>query len=114
MMGETPRLFDARRDERDPCGIGLVADLGHRRSRAIVDHALAGLERLRHRGAIAADALTRDGARLLLALDRDWLALPGEDPARLGVAMAFLPPAQEPAAAAPPAVAGALPAEGPA
>src|SRR5436189_266973 len=29
-MGDTPRLFDARRDERDACGIGFVADLGNR------------------------------------------------------------------------------------
>jgi glutamate synthase domain-containing protein 2/glutamate synthase domain-containing protein 1/glutamate synthase domain-containing protein 3 len=111
-MGDTPRLFDARRDERDACGIGFVADLGNRPSRAIVDHALAGLERLRHRGAIAADALTGDGGGLLLPLDRQWLALPGEDPARLGVAMAFLPPAEEPAAAARDAVEQALAAEG--
>ena len=36
-MGDTPRLFDARRDERDACGIGFVADLGNRPSRAIVE-----------------------------------------------------------------------------
>jgi len=112
MMGDTPRLFDARRDERDACGIGFVADLGNRPSRAIVDHALVGLQRLRHRGAIAADALTGDGGGLLLPLDRDWLALPGEDPARLGVAMAFLPQAEGPAGAARATVEDALAAEG--
>ncbi len=111
-MGATPRLFDARRDERDACGIGFVADLASRPSREIVDHALVGLQRLRHRGAIAADARTGDGGGLLLPLDRDWLALPGEDPARLGAAMAFLPSAEEPAAAARAAVCDALAAEG--
>ncbi|HEX6675296.1 MAG TPA: glutamate synthase-related protein [Actinomycetes bacterium] len=111
-MGATPRLFDARRDERDACGIGFVADLAGRPSREIVDHALVGLQRLRHRGAIAADARTGDGGGLLLPLDRDWLALPGEDRARLGVAMAFLPRAGGPAAAARAAVADALAAEG--
>src|SRR6266498_4160970 len=111
-MGATPRLFDARRDERDACGIGFVADLASRPSREIVDHALVGLQRLRHRGAIAADARTGDGGGLLLPLDRDWLALPGEDPARLGVAMAFLPQAEGPAGAARATVEDALAAEG--
>ena len=111
-MGDTPRLYDARRDERDACGIGFVADLGHRPSRAMVDHALAGLERLRHRGAVAADARTGDGAGLLLPLDKTWLALPGEDPDRLGIAMAFLPQAEPEAAAARAAVESALAAEG--
>ena len=79
-MGDhTPPLYDARRDERDACGIGFVADLHGRPSRAIVEHALCGLERLRHRGAVAADARTGDGAGLLLPIDRGWLAGAGAD-----------------------------------
>jgi glutamate synthase domain-containing protein 2/glutamate synthase domain-containing protein 1/glutamate synthase domain-containing protein 3 len=113
-MGDhTPPLYDARRDERDACGIGFVADLHGRASRAIVDHALCGLERLRHRGAVAADARTGDGAGLLLPIDRAWLAGPGEDgPGRLGLAMAFLPADPSLAAAARAAVEQALAAEG--
>ncbi|HEY4728665.1 MAG TPA: hypothetical protein VIJ32_10810, partial [Actinomycetes bacterium] len=61
-------LYDRRRDERDACGIGFVADVHGRASRAILDAALAGLERLRHRGAVAADARTGDGAGVLLPL----------------------------------------------
>jgi glutamate synthase (ferredoxin) len=113
MGDQTPPLYDARRDEHDACGIGFVADLHGRPSRAIVEHALCGLERLRHRGAVAADARTGDGAGLLLPIDRAWLAGPGEDgPGRLGLAMAFLPADPDLAAAARAAMEEALAAEG--
>jgi glutamate synthase (ferredoxin) len=89
-------LYDPRRDERDACGIGFVADVGGRPSRAILDAALGGLERLRHRGAVAADARTGDGAGVLVPLPAGFFAdpdpdPPGDHPGRLGVAMAFLP-----------------------
>ena len=67
-------LYDRRRDERDACGIGFVADVGGRPSRVILDAALAGLERLRHRGAVAADARTGDGAGVLLPLPEGLFA----------------------------------------
>jgi glutamate synthase domain-containing protein 2/glutamate synthase domain-containing protein 1/glutamate synthase domain-containing protein 3 len=54
--------------ERDACGIGFVADLRGRASREIVDAALAGLVGMRHRGAVAADRRTGDGAGLLLPI----------------------------------------------
>jgi glutamate synthase (ferredoxin) len=84
-------LYDARLHERDACGIGFVADLEGRPSRAMVEHALAGLERLRHRGAVAADARTGDGAGLLLPIDQELYAAPGGGRGPLGLAMAFLP-----------------------
>jgi glutamate synthase domain-containing protein 2/glutamate synthase domain-containing protein 1/glutamate synthase domain-containing protein 3 len=86
-------LYDRRRDERDACGIGFVADIGGRASRAILDAALGGLERLRHRGAVAADARTGDGAGVLVPLPAELLAGPEAEGAagRFGVAMAFLP-----------------------
>jgi len=86
-------LYDRRRDERDACGIGFVADAEGRPSRAIVEYALGGLERLRHRGAVAADARTGDGAGLLLPLPRKFFTEDDdlEDQAVVGVAMAFLP-----------------------
>src|SRR6266508_3463094 len=84
------RLYDARLHERDACGIGFVADLHGRPSRAMVERALCGLERLRHRGAVAADARTGDGAGLLLPIDQEFYAAPGGGNARLGLAMAFL------------------------
>ena len=86
-------LYDRRRDERDACGIGFVADVHGRPSRAILDAALCGLERLRHRGAVAADARTGDGAGVLVPLPEAFFAGPGADDrgGRPGVAMAFLP-----------------------
>jgi glutamate synthase domain-containing protein 2/glutamate synthase domain-containing protein 1/glutamate synthase domain-containing protein 3 len=96
-------LYDPRRDERDACGIGFVADAHGRASRAVLDAALGGLERLRHRGAVAADARTGDGAGVLLPLPEGFFrarvrdADRAEGAGRLGVAMAFLP--RDPAAA---------------
>jgi len=90
-------LYDSR-FEHDACGIGFVADAGGRASRGVVDAALAALHRVRHRGAVAADHRSGDGAGLLLALPdallRDWTqraAINVESSARLGVAVVFLP-----------------------
>ena len=90
-------LYDSR-FEHDACGIGFVADAGGRASRGIVDAALAALGRVRHRGAVAADHRSGDGAGLLLALPeaffREWTqrAANNVGPAiRLGVAAVLLP-----------------------
>ncbi|HUS60710.1 MAG TPA: glutamate synthase central domain-containing protein, partial [Acidimicrobiales bacterium] len=56
------------RPERDACGIGFVADAHGRPSRSIVIAALDGLANVRHRGALAADARTGDGAGLLVPI----------------------------------------------
>jgi len=77
-------IYDPLRAERDACGIGFVADARGRSSRAIVDAALEALCRVRHRGAVAADALTGDGAGVLLPLP----AFLGDD--HTGIAMCFL------------------------
>ncbi|MDQ3645758.1 MAG: glutamate synthase large subunit [Actinomycetota bacterium] len=82
-------------EERDACGIGFVADARGRASRSIVEAALEALCRVKHRGAVAADAKTGDGAGVLLPLPRDLIAdgLAGDepgDPERVGVAMTFL------------------------
>ena len=60
--GDDPRL------ERDACGIGFVADVRGRASRRILDAALEGLANVRHRGAVAADRRTGDGAGVLLPI----------------------------------------------
>src|SRR5437867_4153370 len=85
------------RVERDACGIGFVADAEARATRGMVDAALDALCRVRHRGAVAADAKTGDGAGLLLpipgrffAREAESLGLPGADPDWLGVAMVFV------------------------
>jgi glutamate synthase domain-containing protein 1 len=71
--------------ERDSCGIGFLADATGRASRAIVDGALEGLSNLRHRGAIASDGRTGDGAGILMPLPRALLPGPW-----CGLAMVFL------------------------
>ena len=61
-------LSDEQRSERDACGIGFVADAQGRASRQILDAALEGLANVRHRGAVAADRRTGDGAGVLLPI----------------------------------------------
>src|SRR5213592_3288389 len=56
------------RPELDSCGIGFVADAHGRTSRAIVEAALEGLACVKHRGALAADALTSDGSGVLVPI----------------------------------------------
>ncbi len=54
--------------ELDACGIGFVADAQGRRSRQIVQAGLDGLACVMHRGAVAADARSADGAGVLLPI----------------------------------------------
>jgi glutamate synthase domain-containing protein 2/glutamate synthase domain-containing protein 1/glutamate synthase domain-containing protein 3 len=87
-------LYDPR-FEHDACGIGFVADAGGRASREIVDAALAALNRVRHRGAVAADHRSGDGAGILLPIPqsffRAWGQRAGSVPsAPLAVAVVFL------------------------
>ncbi|MGH2705911.1 MAG: glutamate synthase large subunit [Actinomycetota bacterium] len=95
-MSDTPRRLADLRQERDACGIGFVADAEGRASRSIVETAIYSLCRVRHRGALAADAKTGDGAGLLLPLPRAFLRAEAErlgtpaDPKFLGLAMAFV------------------------
>ena len=51
--------------ELDACGIGFVADAAGTSARTIITAALEGLARVKHRGALAADARTSDGTGLL-------------------------------------------------
>jgi len=93
-------LYDPR-FERDACGIGFVADASGKATRGIVDAAIEGLCGVMHRGAVAADEKSGDGAGLLLPLPRTLLARElsnGVDPARLGVAMCFMDGGEDAAA----------------
>ena len=76
---------DNLRRERDSCGIGFLADASGRASRTIVDGLLEGLARMGHRGAVAADGRTGDGAGVLLPLPRALIPGPW-----CGLAMVFL------------------------
>jgi len=77
--------FESSVGERDACGIGFVARLSGGPSRAVLDSLLEALRRVRHRGAVAADHRSGDGAGLLLPLPGALLPEPG-----LGIAMVFL------------------------
>ncbi|MGQ0568215.1 MAG: glutamate synthase large subunit [Armatimonadota bacterium] len=80
--------------ERDACGVGFVADRRGRHSHSILQRALGAVAAMSHRGAVAADAKTGDGAGVLThipyaLLRRDLrLRTPNAD---LGVGMMFLP-----------------------
>jgi len=82
-------IYDPLRGERDACGIGFVADARGRASRAIVEKALEALCRVKHRGALASDELTGDGAGVLLPIPRGIVAAAGPAADRAGIAMMF-------------------------
>ena len=88
----TSAIYDPVKAERDACGIGFVADARGRSSRAMVDNTLDALMRVRHRGALNADALTGDGAGVLLPLPTDRAVFGVADAERAGIAMCFLDP----------------------
>src|SRR5262245_7094837 len=84
--------------ERDACGMGFVAHIKGLKSHAIVEHAIAVLTNLTHRGATGCDPCTGDGAGILVQLPHRFfeqvcapskIALPAAG--RYGVGMLFLP-----------------------
>jgi glutamate synthase (ferredoxin) len=77
-------LYDPNAD-LDACGIGFVANVRGRASREILDALLEGLRRVKHRGAVAADGKTGDGAGLLLPIPPALLPTGAE-----GLGMVFL------------------------
>ena len=66
-------MYNARY-EHDSCGVGFVADIKGRRSHRTVLQGLEAVASLTHRGAIAADARSGDGAGLLTQLPHEFLA----------------------------------------
>jgi glutamate synthase (ferredoxin) len=94
-------LYDPAQ-EHDACGTGFVADVSGRPSHRVVEMAIESVVNLTHRGAVAADAKTGDGAGILTPLPRrllvEELARRGTtiSPNDLAVGMLFLP--RDPAA----------------
>ncbi len=79
---------------KDNCGFGLMADLQNRPSHGNLEDAIHSLERMMHRGAVAADGITGDGSGLLLSMPdffmRKIATEEGIDlPETYGVAMIF-------------------------
>src|SRR6188768_327459 len=65
--------------EKDSCGFGLIANLDDQPSHWLVKTAIASLNRLSHRGAIAADGKTGDGCGLLLKKPDKFLRAVAKD-----------------------------------
>ncbi|MBS0365743.1 MAG: glutamate synthase large subunit [Proteobacteria bacterium] len=75
--------------ERDSCGFGLIASLDDAPSHWLVRTAITSLNRLTHRGAVAADGKTGDGCGLLLKKPEGFLrAIAAEAGITLGGAFA--------------------------
>jgi glutamate synthase (NADPH/NADH) large chain len=87
-------LFDPDQ-ERDACGLAMVATLRGTPGHDIIQTALQALRNLEHRGAIGSDAGTGDGAGIMTQIpDAFFRAVVDFDLPRLGeyaVGMAFLP-----------------------
>ncbi|MBU3015962.1 glutamate synthase large subunit [Poseidonibacter lekithochrous] len=79
---------------KDNCGFGLVADMQNRQSHKNLEDAITSLERMMHRGAVAADGKTGDGSGLLLSIPEYFMrkvaTSEGVDlPETYGIAMIF-------------------------
>jgi len=64
---------DLLRSFKDNCGFGLVANIKNNPSRKVLDDAITALERMMHRGAVAADGKTGDGSGLLLSMPEEFI-----------------------------------------
>jgi len=98
---QTVSLYDPR-FERDSCGVGFVARTSGEASHEVLERALGALVRLEHRGAIAADGKSGDGAGVETQLPKRLFVA---EAARLGlrlatdddfaVGMVFVPPGDD-------------------
>jgi len=91
--------------ERDSCGFGLIANLDDQPSHWLVETAIASLNRLTHRGAVAADGKTGDGCGLLLKKPEGFLRALADEAGislklRIASGLVFLPHFEDQAARA--------------
>ncbi|MDN3904760.1 glutamate synthase large subunit [Arthrobacter sp. YD2] len=93
-LPEDSGLYRAE-NEKDACGLAVIATLRGEPTHGIVDAALTALRNLEHRGAVGADEGTGDGAGLLTQVPDEFLraVVDFELPAAGGYAVgtAFLP-----------------------
>jgi len=64
---------DLLRSFKDNCGFGLVANIKNKPSHKVLNNAITALERMMHRGAVAADGKTGDGSGLLLSIPEEFI-----------------------------------------
>ena len=84
--------------EKDACGVGFIANRSGSRSHAIIKMAIQAVTNLTHRGAVAADAKTGDGAGILTQIpeklfrkELEKLGVNLDSIKDLAVGMIFLP-----------------------
>lgn len=91
---EATGLYDPR-NEKDACGLAMVATLRGTAGHDIIETALGALRNLEHRGAVGSDAGTGDGAGIITQIpDAFFRAVTDFDLPTMGryaVGMAFLP-----------------------
>ena len=58
--------------ERDACGVGLVASIDGKPRREVVEAGINALKAVWHRGAVDADGKTGDGAGIHLQIPQDF------------------------------------------
>ena len=85
---------DLLRSFKDNCGFGLIANINNKASHKVLDNAVTALERMMHRGAVAADGKTGDGSGLLLSMPDEFIRSEAEKngvvlPKLFGVASVF-------------------------
>ena len=79
---------------KDNCGFGLLAHLKNKQTHQNLEDAITSLERMMHRGAVAADGKSGDGSGLLLSIPDQFMrkvALQGgvDLPKQYAIAMVF-------------------------
>ncbi len=89
-------------EERDACGVGLIANRENKANHQIVDKALSALTCLEHRGGCSADQDSGDGAGIMTAIPwellQDWFAeqnIQRQATDTMAVGMMFLPQSPE-------------------
>jgi len=58
---------------KDNCGFGLLASIDNKPTHQNVEDAITALERMMHRGAVAADGKSGDGSGLLFGMPKDFM-----------------------------------------
>jgi glutamate synthase domain-containing protein 2/glutamate synthase domain-containing protein 1/glutamate synthase domain-containing protein 3 len=86
MSGDHTPAFERSTTERASCGVGFVASLRGEHAHATLQAALGALRRVEHRGALAADGVSSDGAGVMADIPFDLI---GHEPGSVAVATMF-------------------------
>lgn len=90
-------LYDPS-NEKDACGVGLLANIHGVKSHQLVEKGLQVLEHMVHRGAEGADPKTGDGAGIMIQIPHEFILLQGiavPEKGRYGSGLVFLPKDEE-------------------